>query len=430
MTALATAVRGRRDRLAFGESKQAAVALQTALRGTAARSQLTRSRRAATRVATAARGRQARAEFQTAKGAAVRLQGNLRRHQARQLLGGVTEARAPFLHLLHANEMVLLEALVLRQEKKASLLGGSGKKRRRLILTSGPRLLLVDPERVAGGAAEVPLEFDRGEYGRRRFAVVHAPNFELRPAGMARCDAAGASVGSALEAGVGQAGLAEGVDAFVCLVGEASALVGLLEDALDALVRGVWLEAAGGSAAVPLSSPLAVRSFAEEAAGRMLPVRRQGYLTKRALKSKMNWRKRWCVHARAGVLACVRACVPWPAAPPVLTAFLCYLPPCLRFVLHGTQLMYFKNNDDEAPKGVLELSGPVDLKPSEDPKPNGIIITTVGAEAPLMVHAASTADRDEWMDSLRAVMDSTQVMKQVRKVGRFNSRGGSAKKLT
>jgi hypothetical protein len=92
--------------------------------------------------------------------------------------------------------------------------------------------------------------------------------------------------------------------------------------------------------------------------------------------------------------------------------------------------MYFKNNDDEAPKGVLELSGPVDLKPSEDPKPNGIIITTVGAEAPLMVHAASTADRDEWMDSLRAVMDSTQVMKQVRKVGRFNSRGGSAKKLT
>ena len=295
VTALATAVRGRRDRLAFGESKQAAVALQTALRGTAARSQLTRSRRAATRVATAARGRQARAEFQTAKGAAVRLQGNLRRHQARQLLGGVTEARAPFLHLLHANEMVLLEALVLRQEKKASLLGGSGKKRRRLILTSGPRLLLVDPERVAGGAAEVPLEFDRGEYGRRRFAVVHAPNFELRPAGMARCDAAGASVGSALEAGVGQAGLAEGVDAFVCLVGEASALVGLLEDALDALVRGVWLEAAGGSAAVPLSSPLAVRSFAEEAAGRMLPVRRQGYLTKRALKSKMNWRKRWCV---------------------------------------------------------------------------------------------------------------------------------------
>jgi hypothetical protein len=269
-------------------------------------------------VATAARGRQARAGLQTAKGAAVRLQGNLRRHQARQLLGGVTEARAPFLHLLHANEMVLLEALVLRQEKKASLLGGSGKKRRRLILTSGPRLLLVDPERVAGGAAEVPLEFDRGEYGRRRFAVVHAPHFELRPAGMARCAAAGASVGSALEAGVGQAGLAEGVDSFVCLVGEASALVGLLEDALDALVRGVWLEAAGGSAAVPLSSPLAVRSFAEEAAGRLLPIRRQGYLTKRALKSKMNWRKRWCVHARAGVRACL------PETPPVLTAFLCY----------------------------------------------------------------------------------------------------------
>ena len=97
--------------------------------------------------------------------------------------------------------------------------------------------------------------------------------------------------------------------------------------------------------------------------------------------------------------------------------------------MQGTKLMYFKNGDDEAPKGVVELSGPVDLKATEDPKAHGIQITTVGGEAPLMVHAASVTEREMWMATLSVVMDNSAVAKEGRRLDRLNSREMSARNM-
>eukprot|EP00937_MAST-01D_sp_MAST-1D-sp2_P000128 g128.t1 len=119
-------------------------------------------------------------------------------------------------------------------------------------------------------------------------------------------------------------------------------------------------------------------------------IKLQGYLTKRALKSKMNWRKRW-------------------------------------FVLMGTELLYFKNASDREPKGRVDLSGPVQVKADDDIRLNCVRIATLD-HGEMIVQAESDEDKTRWLGALQETVARTQVARQVKKVQQQADQGTQREK--
>ena len=91
------------------------------------------------------------------------------------------------------------------------------------------------------------------------------------------------------------------------------------------------------------------RTCFARARARSSPTLAEGVLTKRALRSKRNWKLRWFV---------------------------------LQGTLEGegagaTELRYYKTAQDARPKGTLDLSGPVRVRAVEAPRPLCIVVTKV-----------------------------------------------------
>ena len=209
----------------------------------------------------------------------LRIQRQARRYIVQRSYQNILKEREPWKEFLLSNEAIHLTSLVVKDPPKGITSFLQSARRRQLILTTGPkpRLIYIDPSK---------MEL-RGEISwdtTTRAIASSDKNFTI---GSAEGDSGGRSEYE-----------------FYDLLGNASR----------------WVRA--------VRTPLSVNAIIKNTAARRLArnasqaasasVIKQGYLTKRAIKSQKNWRERW-------------------------------------FVLQSTTLSWFKREADWSPKGCVDI---------------------------------------------------------------------------
>ena len=300
--------------------------------------------------------------------AVLRIQCQARRYIVQSSYRKIVAEREPWKEFLLSNEAICLTSLVVKDPPKGITSFLQSARRRQLILTTGPkpRLIYIDPNKME-------LKGEIAWDSSTRAVATSDKNFTIGST------AAGESGGrSEYE--------------FYDLLGNATR----------------WVRA--------VRSPLNVNAIINNSAARRLArnasqaasasVTKQGYLTKRAIKSQKNWRERW-------------------------------------FVLQSTTLSWFKREADWSPKGCVDIDADSQVivcssvsvdknthRKKPDLRPHSFDLVTSLLPFGVRLQAKDDDAMYAWVDAIEQVINKCKTAREVTRMRETGSKHLSLERIS